>query len=174
MDNSRPPGRLNQWSFLEKRGGSSSNLLIRVAAYDTIRQRKIVPIQEIKAAEMETRKRIMVRMTGRDGEEEGGRMNPESSDGIYVTSSVEAKCRFIAQNRKMKEEERIKNTKVNALKRAARTNQCSKSFTKLVANLTNYIMAYEDPSTLPPSPSPPPPLNRRHQGLLSPSWRKDG
>ena len=49
-------------------------------------------------------------------------MKPDSSYGIYVTESVEAQCRLIAQNRKMKEEEKIKNTKVNALKRAARIN----------------------------------------------------
>ena len=47
----------------------------------------------------------------------------------------------------MKEEEKINNTKVNALKRAARMNQHAKSFTKLVANLPNYMMASEEPST---------------------------
>ena len=64
-------------------------------------------------------------------------MNPDSPDGIYVTASVEAQCKFISQNQKMKEEEKIKNTKVNALKRSARINQHAKSFVKLVANLPN-------------------------------------
>ena len=54
--------------------------------------------------EMEMRKRIMVRMPNRDREEEGRIMNPDSSAGIYVTASVEAQCRMIAQNRKIKEE----------------------------------------------------------------------
>ena len=83
---------------------------------------------------MEMRKRRVVRMPNRDKEEEGRRMNPDSSDGIYVTASVEAQCRLIAQNRKMKEKEKIKTTKVNALKRAARMNLRVTSFTKLVAN----------------------------------------
>ena len=61
----------------------------------------------------------MVRIPNRDGEEEGRRMNPDSSDGIYVTALVEARCRLISQNRKMKEEENIKSTKVNALKKSA-------------------------------------------------------
>ena len=74
-------------------------------------------------------------------------MNPESSYGIYVTESVEDKRILIAQNRKMKEEEKIKTTKVNALKRAARMNLRATSFTKLVANLPNDTMASEDPST---------------------------
>ena len=74
-------------------------------------------------------------------------MNPDSSAGIYVTASLEAQCRFIAQNRKMKEEENINNTKVNALKRAARINQCATLFAELVANLPNEMMAYEDNST---------------------------
>ena len=57
------------------------------------------------------------------GEEEGSRTNPESSARIYVTSSVESNFRLIDRNWKMKEEEKIKNTKVNALKRAARMNR---------------------------------------------------
>ena len=61
-------------------------------------------------------------MPNREREEEGRRMNPDSSAGIYVTASVESQCRMIADNRKMKEEEKIKNSNVNALKRAARIN----------------------------------------------------
>ena len=96
---------------------------------------------------MEMRMRIMVRMTDRDIEEEGRRMNPGSSAVIYVTASVEAQCRSIAQNRKIKEEEKINNSKVNALKRAVRTNLCATLLAKLVANLPNDIMASEDFST---------------------------
>ena len=93
------------------------------------------------------RKRRIVRMPNRDREEEGIRMNPDSSAGIYVTSSMESQCRLIAHNRKMKEEEKIKNTKVNALKRAACMNQRATLFAKLVANLPDDMMASEDPST---------------------------
>ena len=89
----------------------------------------------------------MVRMPNREREEEGRRMNPDSSAGIYVTASVEAQCRMIAENRKIKEEEKIKNSKVNALKRAARINLRATSFAKLLANLPNYIMDSEDPFT---------------------------
>ena len=94
---------------------------------------------------MEMRKRRMVRMPNRDKTEEGRRMNPDSSAGIYVTASVEAQCRLIAQNRKMIEETKYK--KVNALKRAAPMNLRMTSFAKLVANLPNDIMASEDPCT---------------------------
>ena len=54
---------------------------------------------------------------------------------------------MIAKNRKIKEEEKIKNSKVNALKRATRMNLRVTSFTKLVANLPNDIMASEYSST---------------------------
>ena len=64
----------------------------------------VLPIQEMKSAEMEMRKRRMVRIPNRDGEEEGRIMNPDSSAGIYSTASVEAQCRLIDQNCKMKEE----------------------------------------------------------------------
>ena len=133
--------------ILRAKGRSSRNLLIRAAAYDTVQQRKIIPIQEMKAAAMEMRKRRMVRMPNSYGEEEGIRMNPDSLAGIYVTASVEAQCRLIAQNQKMKEEEKIKNTKVNALKRADRINQRATSFSKLVANLRNDMMDSEEKST---------------------------
>ena len=96
---------------------------------------------------MEIRKRRMVRMPNREREEEGRRMNPDSSAGIYVTASVEDQCRMISENRKIKEEEKIKNSKVNALKRAACMNMRATSFAKLIANLPNEIMASEDPST---------------------------
>ena len=51
---------------------------------------------------MEMRKRRMVRIPNREREEEGIRMNPDSSAGIYFTASVEAQCRMISENRKMK------------------------------------------------------------------------
>ena len=54
---------------------------------------------------------------------------------------------MIAENSKMKEEVKIKNSKVNGLKRAARINLRATSFEKLLANLPNDIMASEDPST---------------------------
>ena len=89
----------------------------------------------------------MVRMPNKEREEEGRRMNPDSSAGIYVTASVEAQCRMITENWKIKEEEKIKNSKVNALKRDARMNLRAMLFVKLIANLPNDIMASEDPST---------------------------
>ena len=83
----------------------------------------------------------------RDREEEDRRMNSASSAGIYITASVEAQCRMIGENRKIKEEEKIKNSKVNSLKRASRMNLRAPSFAKLVSTLPNDIMASEDPST---------------------------
>ena len=58
----------------------------------------------MKADDMEMRKRRMVRIPNREREEEGRRMNPDSSAGIYVTASVEAQCITISENRKIKEE----------------------------------------------------------------------
>ena len=55
--------------ILRAKGRSPRNLLIRAAAYDTVQQRTILPIQEIKEAEIEMRKRIMVRIPKRYGEE---------------------------------------------------------------------------------------------------------
>ena len=139
--------------ILRAKGRSSRNLLIRAAAYNTVQQRTIIPIQEMKAAEIEMKKRRMVRMPNRYGEEEGIRINHESSAGIYVTASVEYQCIFIAQNRNMKEEEKIKNTKVNALKRPARMNQRAKSFANLppTYQMTRWLL--RTPPTSSPSNS---------------------
>ena len=54
--------------ILRSQGNPSRNLLIQGAAYDTVHQRTILPIQEIKPDEMEIRKRRMVRMPNRDRE----------------------------------------------------------------------------------------------------------
>ena len=94
--------------ILRARGRSPGNLLIRAAAYDTVQQRTILPIQEIKADDMEMRKTRMVRMPNRDGEEEGSRMNPDSSAGIHVTTSVEAHRRLIAQTGRRKRKRKPK------------------------------------------------------------------
>ena len=64
-----------------------------------------------------------------------------------MSASVEDQCRMIAENRKIKEEENIKNSKVNDMKKAARINQRATSFAKLVANLPNDMMDSEDKST---------------------------
>ena len=81
--------------ILKWMGRSSRDLLIQAEAYDTVQQITILPIQKIKAAEMETRERRMVRMPNRGGEEEGRRIIPESSSGMYVTASVKVQRRFI-------------------------------------------------------------------------------
>ena len=97
----------------------------------------------MKAVEVEMRKRIMVRMPNMDVEEEVVIMNPDSSSGIYVTASVESQFRLIAHIWNVKEEEKINNTNVNALKMDAHMNQRAKSFLKIVANLPNDMMYSE-------------------------------
>ena len=55
--------------ILGEKGGYSRKLIINIVAYDTVQQRTIIPIQEIKAAEMVMRKRRMIRIPNRDREE---------------------------------------------------------------------------------------------------------
>ena len=130
--------------ILGEKGRSSRNLLIRSEPYDTVQQRTILPIQKMKSAKMEMRNNKMVRMPNRGGDEEVRIINPDSLSRIYFTESVKAQFRLIAQNRKMKEVDNIKNKKVNDLKRSAPINQRTRSFAKLVVNLPNEMMAYEE------------------------------
>ena len=51
---------------------------MRKAAYDTVRNRTVLPLQHIKETDMESRTRIMVRIPNKDGEGEPSRMNPDS------------------------------------------------------------------------------------------------
>ena len=67
--------------ILRAQGNPPRNLLIQGAVYDTVQQRTVLPIQEIKADQIEMRKRIMVRTPNRDREEEGRKMNPDSQLG---------------------------------------------------------------------------------------------
>ena len=76
---------------------------------------------------------------------------------------------MIAENRKIKEEENIKNSKVNALKRAGCMNLRATSFAKLLANLPNDIMDYEDPSYKSSSPSQPA-SSRTHISISAEIW----
>ena len=46
---------------------ASMNLLMRKAAYDTVRNRTVLPLQHIKETDMESRTRIMVRIPNKDG-----------------------------------------------------------------------------------------------------------
>ena len=93
------------------------------------------------------RERSILGFPNRDGAEECIRMNPDYSAGIYVTASVESQYRLISQNQKMKEEEKIKNTKVNFPKRAARMYQRAELSAKSFSSLPKEMMASEYPST---------------------------
>ena len=95
------------------RFGASSNLLLRAAAYETIRHRTVMPLQQIKENEMEISTQRMVRMPNKYGEGKLSRMNPESSTGLYVNASVESEWRMISQNWKIQEEEKEIASKVS-------------------------------------------------------------
>ena len=92
---------------------ASRNLLLGEEAVDTIRHRTVLPLKKPRETEMEIRTRRMVIMPKKDGEGEPSRMKPDSSSGMYVTESVEAKCNIISQNWKMQDEENKRASKVN-------------------------------------------------------------
>ena len=80
-------------------------------------------------------------------------MNPESSSGIYVTASVESECKLIAQNWNMKEVEKIKMIRINALKRSSYMNQRRKLLVKLARQPPNFQMTWWLLRTPPPPSS---------------------
>ena len=78
---------------------SSWNLLIRAAAYDTVSTWTVLPLHQIKTVDREMKRQRMVRINNNPVEENGCRMNPDTSSGIYMTSVKEAQCRIVAENR---------------------------------------------------------------------------
>ena len=83
--------------------GASRKLLLREAAYDTVRHRTVLALQQIKETEMEISTQEMVIIPRKDGEGEPYRINPDSSTGIYVNASVESEFRMISHNRNKQE-----------------------------------------------------------------------
>ena len=82
----------------------SRNLLIRAAAYDIMRERTVLPLHQIKTAEREIKRTRMVRLTNTPGEDDGCRLNPYSSSGIYMTAVKDSQCRIVVENRRKQDE----------------------------------------------------------------------
>ena len=82
----------------------SMNLLIRTAAYKTMRDRNDPSLHQIKTVKREMKIRKMVRLTNTPGEYDGCKMNPDSSSGIYMTTAKESQCRIVDKNRTKQDE----------------------------------------------------------------------
>ena len=80
------------------------NLHLRSAAYNTVRTLTVLPIYEIKTAEMDIKRWRMVHITKISGDYYGCRNNPDSSSGIYMNLLMETQCRIEADN-KIKQDE---------------------------------------------------------------------
>ena len=61
------------------RGRFSMNLLLRASAYDTVRTRTVLPIQEINTKNRKTKRRRMVHITQTTGDDGGYRLDPDYS-----------------------------------------------------------------------------------------------
>ena len=65
---------------------SSRNILIRESAYENVRDRTVLPLHQIETVKMDIKRRMMVHLNKNPGEDDGCRMNPDSSSGIYMTA----------------------------------------------------------------------------------------
>ena len=78
----------------------SSNLLIRVSEYDTIRTDTVLPLQEIQTGDRYMKCSRMVRITKNPGEDDGCRKNPDKCSGILMNLSMEYQCHIVENNRR--------------------------------------------------------------------------
>ena len=87
--------------ILRKKGRCrlSSNLIIREAVYDTARELTVLPLHQIKTFKREMKRQRMVCLTNTPGEDDGIRLNLESSPYTYTTDVKENQCRIVAKNR---------------------------------------------------------------------------
>ena len=70
---------------------ASSNLLIRAAAYDTVRTQTVLPLHQIKVFGKEMKRHSTLRINNTLVENYECRLNPDAYYGIYTNSTIEAK-----------------------------------------------------------------------------------
>ena len=81
----------NPMVILSARRGqkSSYNILLRVAAYQDVRERTVLPIQDMKDIENSVQYVNKFKCLNTEGFGEG-RINPESSAGVYIITTKAA------------------------------------------------------------------------------------
>ena len=68
----------------------SGKILLRAAAYDTVRNPTFLPLQEMKTENMMILKKRKLKLANEDA---NTRKNPNSTSGIYLTAAKVAQCR---------------------------------------------------------------------------------
>ena len=68
----------------------SRNIIIRTAAYDTVRKRTFLPLQDMKRETMMILQQKKVKLANEDV---NTRRNPNSTLGIYLTATKVSQCR---------------------------------------------------------------------------------
>ena len=118
----------------------SRNILLRAAAYDTVRKRTVLPLQEMKRETMMILKKRKVKLANEDA---NTRRNPNSTSGIYLTAVKVAQCRQVAANRREMEEaknitaKKTSTRKVHLqLKRSEAFDRCINSMNSLSSSTT--------------------------------------
>ena len=91
----------------------SRNILLRAAAYDTVRKQTVLPLQEIKRETMMIYHQKKVKLGDEDA---NTRINLNLTSGIYLTAAKVAQCREVAANRREMDEAK----KITAKKTATR------------------------------------------------------
>ena len=86
--------------FTVKSGKKPWTFIVDRRLYDTVRTRTVLPLHQIKTAEMEIKGQNMVHIKNTPVENYGYRMNPDSYSGIYMTSLMEYQCRIVAEDRR--------------------------------------------------------------------------
>ena len=79
---------------------SSGNIILLAAAYENVRKRTVILIQDMKKEFMEIINQKKVRLAI----DENSKRKPDSSLVIYLTAAKVAQCRLVDENRREMEE----------------------------------------------------------------------
>ena len=115
--------------------------LLRAAAYDTVRKRNVLPLQEIKRETMMIHQQRKIKLWDKDA---STRINLISTSGIYLIAAKVAQCRQVAANRREIDEAKNITAKKTAtrkfllrVKRSEAFDMCINSMNSLSSSATN-------------------------------------
>ena len=82
----------------------SRNILLRAVAYDTVRKRAVLSLQEMKRETIMILKKRKVKLANEDA---NTRRNPNSTSGIYPIAVKVTQCIQVATNKREMERRKI-------------------------------------------------------------------
>ena len=116
----------------------SRNILLWAAAYDTVRKRTVLPLQETKRENMMILQQKKVKLAN---DEANTRRNPNSTSRIYLTAAKVAQVRQVATNRRALDEAKKTTAKKTATRKIHLQLKRSKAFDMCINSIKSLSLS---------------------------------